>query len=196
MNKYEDVVQEFDKGMANAPEWLQDLLGGNNLWDMFLSNGFKVFGVGLLGWLLASWLERRHLRSISAREKPLQNILVTTSKRPPPSDPEGCTLLVGSVVVAHDYFRTFIIAIRRLIGGNIKPYERLVQRGRREALIRLKEEADLLGIDKVVNIRFGTTTVSGRFLHAIETIAYGTGIKTNDKSVKMTESAISLGNVE
>ena len=83
MNKYEDVVQEFDKGMANAPEWLQDLLGGNNLWDMFLSNGFKVFGVGLLGWLLASWLERRHLRSISAREKPLQNILVTTSKRPP-----------------------------------------------------------------------------------------------------------------
>lgn len=196
MNKFEDVIQEFDQSMAKAPGWLQDLLGGNNFWDMFLSNGFKFIGVGLLGWLLASWLERLHLRSISAREIPLKNILVTTSKRPPPDEPEGCTLLVGSVVVAHDYFRTLIIAIRRLIGGNIKPYERLVQRGRREALVRLKEEADLLGIDKVINIRFDTTTVSGRFLHAIETIAYGTGIKTINKRESITKTATSLGNVE
>lgn len=196
MNKFEDVIQEFDQSMAKAPGWLQDLLGGNNFWDMFLSNGFKFVGVGLLGWLLASWLERLHLRSISAREIPLKNILVTTSKRPPPDEPEGCTLLVGSVVVAHDYFRTLIIAIRRLIGGNIKPYERLVQRGRREALVRLKEEADLLGIDKVINIRFDTTTVSGRFLHAIETIAYGTGIKTINKRESITKTATSLGNVE
>lgn len=196
MNKFEDVIQEFDQSMAKAPGWLQDLLGGNNFWDMFLSNGFKFIGVGLLGWLLASWLERLHLRSISAREIPLRNILVTTSKRPPPDEPEGCTLLVGSVVVAHDYFRTLIIAIRRLIGGNIKPYERLVQRGRREALVRLKEEADLLGIDKVINIRFDTTTVSGRFLHAIETIAYGTGIKTINKRESITKTATSLGNVE
>lgn len=196
MNKYEDVIQEFDQSMAKAPGWLQDLLGGNNFWDMFLSNGFKFIGVGLAGWLLASWLERLHLRSISAREIPLNNILVTTSKCPPPGEPEGCTLLVGSVVVAHDYFRTLIIAIRRLIGGNIKPYERLVQRGRREALVRLKEEADLLGIDKVINIRFDTTTVSGRFLHAIETIAYGTGIKTINKRESVTETATLHGSVE
>jgi len=193
VNKYEDVIQEFDQSMAKAPGWLQELLGGNTFWDMFLSNGFKFIGVGLIGWLLASWLERVHLRSLNAREAPLENILVTTSKRPPPDEPEGCTLLVGSVVVAHDYFRTLIIAIRRLIGGNIKPYERLVQRGRREALIRLKEEADLLGIEKVINIRFDTTTVSGRFLHAIETIAYGTGIKKIDKKPTITKTTASPG---
>ena len=96
----------------------------------------------------------------------------------PSCEPEGVTLLIGSVVVAHDYFRTLLIFFRKIIGGNIRPYERLVQRGRREALIRLKEEADLRGIDKVVNVRFTTSTVSGRFLHAIEMVAYGTGVKT------------------
>lgn len=178
MKNPEEVVREFEEGMSRTPEWFQDLYGGNTLWDMLFTNGLQVIGIGLAGWLLASWFERRHLRSLSAREAPLQHIRINTSKHPGSCEPEACTLLIGSVVVAHDYFRTLIIIIRRFIGGNISPYERLVQRGRREALIRLKEEADLRGIDKVINIRFGTTTVSGRFLHAIEMVAYGTGIRT------------------
>ena len=178
MKKPEEVVREFEQGMARTPEWFQDWFGGDTLWDMLLSNGLQVGGIGLAGWLLASWFERRHLRSLSAREAPLQHIRINTSKHLTSCEPEACTLLIGSVVVAHDYFRTLIIAIRRLIGGNISPYERLVQRGRREALIRLKEEADLRDIDKVINIRFGTTTISGRFLRAIEMVAYGTGIRT------------------
>ena len=145
MKKPEEVVREFEQSMTTAPEWLQDLLGGNTLWDMLLANGLQVGGIGLAGWLLASWFERRHLRDLSAREAPLQHIRINTSKHHTSCEPEACTLLIGSVVVAHDYFRTLIIAIRRLIGGNISPYERLVQRGRREALIRLKEEADLRG---------------------------------------------------
>ena len=178
MKKPADIVQEFEQKLSMAPERARDLFGGDTLWDVMISNSQQVFGIGLFGWLLASWFERRHLASISAREKPLQGIRVNTSKNIANCEPEGCTLLIGSVVVAHDYFRTLIIVLRRLIGGNIKPYERLVQRGRREALVRLKEEADLRGIDQVINIRFGTSTVSGRFLHAIEMVAYGTGIRT------------------
>lgn len=178
MKNLQEVIQEFEQGMSKMPEWFQTFFGGNSFWDMILNNGLQVFGIGLFGWLLASWFERRHLASISAREIPLQSIRVNTSKHLPDCEPEGCTLLIGSVVVAHDYFRTLIIIIRRFIGGNIKPYERLVQRGRREAMIRLKEEAELRGIDQVINIRFGTSTVSGRFLHAIEMVAYGTGIRT------------------
>lgn len=177
MKKPEEVIREFEEGMSRMPEWFQDFYGGT-FWEMMLNNGLQVFGVGLFGWLLASWFEQRHLASIRAREIPLQNIRVNTSKHLPDCEPEGCALLIGSVVVAHDYFRTLIIIIRRFIGGNISPYERLVQRGRREALIRLKEEAELRGVDQIINIRFGTSTVSGRFLHAIEMVAYGTGIRT------------------
>lgn len=178
MNKVEQTIQEFNQKLGTMPEWFQSLFGGNNFWDMITTNSLQVFGLGLAGWLIAGWFERRHIRSMSAREIPLQNISISTSKHHPPCEPEACTLLIGSVVVAHDYFRTLFIVIRRLIGGNIKPYERLVQRGRREALIRLKEEADLRGIDKLINIRFSTTSISGRFLHAIETVAYATGIRT------------------
>ena len=165
-----------------APEWVQYLFGGDSFWDLMIVNSLQVFGLALAGWLVASWFERRHLRALDIREEPLQRIRVNTAKHIPSCEPEGCTLLIGSVVVAHDYFRTFFIAMRRLIGGNIKPYERLVLRGRREALIRLKEEADLRGIDRVINIRFGTSTISGRFLHAIETVAYGTGIKSHGQN--------------
>ena len=178
MSKAEDATREFMQGMAGTPEWVQYLFGGDSFWDMMLSNGLQVFGVGLAGWLLAGWFERRHLRSLSIREAPLQSIRVNNLKKPPPCEPEASTLLIGSVVVAHDYFRTIVITIRRLIGGNIKHYERLVQRGRREALIRLKEEADLRGLDMLINVRFSTSTISGRFLHAIEMVAYGTGIRS------------------
>ena len=178
MSKLSQSLEEFEHKLAEELEWLPSIGDGNSVWDVLLANGLQLFTVGLAGWLLATWFERRHIKSINEREIPLQGISVNTAKRIPPCQPEGVTLLIGSVVVAHDYFRTLIIFLRSVIGGNIKPYERLVQRGRREALIRLKEEAELRGIDKVINVRFTTNAVAGRFLHAIEMVAYGTGVRS------------------
>jgi uncharacterized protein YbjQ (UPF0145 family) len=179
MSRVETVFRNFEHNLFTRNPWFQDVFGDGSLWGILTTNGAQAIGIGVTGWLLATWLERRHLRAISARESQLQNISINSSKKLPPCEPEGVTMLIGSVVVAHDYFRTFIIALRRLVGGNIKPYERLIQRGRREALVRLKEEAGLRGIDKVINVRFTTTAISGRFLHAVEVVAYGTGVKTH-----------------
>jgi uncharacterized protein YbjQ (UPF0145 family) len=87
-------------------------------------------------------------------------------------------LVQGSTVRGKHIGRDIGAFFKGLVGGNIKAYERLVARGRREALIRLKEEADLRGLDKLVNVRFNTSMVSGRFLQAVEMVAYGTGIRT------------------
>jgi uncharacterized protein YbjQ (UPF0145 family) len=173
-----DSFQEFQQALSYAPDWVNYMFGGETLSDMMFYNVLQVLAVGLAGWSLAAWFERRHLRSLSAREAPLQHISVNTCKNTARCEPEASTLLIGSVVMAHDYFRTLIITFKSLVGGNIQPYERLVQRGRREALIRLKEEADLLGLDKLVNVRFITSSISGRFLHALEMVAYGTGVRT------------------
>jgi uncharacterized protein YbjQ (UPF0145 family) len=174
----EQAIVAVEQAVSVSPEWLQDLIGTGSVWDMLIGNGLQLFGVGLAGWLIATWFERRHLKSMSLREIPLQDITINTLKHTPACEPEACTLLIGSVVVAHDYFRTLIIMLRRLIGGNISPFERLVQRGRREALIRLKEEAGTRGINKIINVRFATSAISGKFLHAVELVAYGTGVKT------------------
>ena len=134
----------------------------------------------ITGWLIVSWFERRHLKSLSLREFELKNIRINTLKQAPICEPEAATLLIGSVVVAHDYFRTLIIFLRKLVGGNIRPFERLVQSGRREALIRLKREADSRGNNNIINLRFTTSSISGRFLHAVEMVVYGTGVRTAD----------------
>ena len=178
MSRAGDAVRDLALEAAQPGRWFDYSQGAETLWGILIANGLQVLTVGVAGWLIATWFERRHLHSLAARETPLQHISVVTRKLPSSCEPEASTLLVGSVVLAHDYFRTFIIALRRLIGGNIKAYERLLQRGRREALIRLKEEADLRGLDKIVNLRFTTSGVSGRFLRALEVVAYGTGVKT------------------
>ena len=172
------ISAEIDRVIHKMPwDWVSDY-SAVSIWDMIVANGLQVVSVGVLGWLIATWLERRHFKSMSEREILLQGISVNTAKRISSCEPEGVTLLIGSVVVAHDYFRTLIIFFRKVIGGNIKPYERLVERGRREALIRLKEEAEIRGMDKVINVRFTTNAIAGRFLHAIEMVAYGTGVRS------------------
>lgn len=179
MSTVGDITQKIESiGNTIPGGWFQEIFGSGSIFDLLISNSVQAISVAVVGWMIAAWFERRHLKSMSRREISLSKIRINTSKRAPDCEPEGCTLLIGSVVVAHDYFRTLFIFIRRLIGGNIRPYERLVQRGRREALIRLKEEAELRAIDKVINVRFTTTAISGRFLHAVEMVAYGTGIRT------------------
>jgi len=177
---YEEITQfqeDFVKTMAEMPPWFRDIFGGETLWDMIANNGLQAIGIGAIGWLIATLFERRHNAQMTEREKLLGDIKVTTSKHANVNAENG-VLIYGSVVVAHDFFRTLIIQLRKLIGGNIKPYERLVKRGRREAFIRLREDARLRGFDEVINVRFAGSKVSGRFLSAVELIAYGTGIKT------------------
>jgi uncharacterized protein YbjQ (UPF0145 family) len=176
-----EVIDELNRTLARAPAWFHDVFGSGTFFEVVIGNGLQVFGVGLAGWLVAFWLERRHIQSMNRREIPLNNIAINNLKTCQSSEPQAATLLIGSVVVAHDYFRTLIIFFRKLVGGNIRHYERLVDRGRREALIRLKEEADLCGIDRVINVRFTATAISGRFLHAIELVAYGTGIQSGQR---------------
>lgn len=176
-----EVIKEINQTLSAAPSWFHDVFGNGTIWDVVTGNSLQVFGVGLVGWIVAFWFERRHIESMNRREDSLKNIAINNFKKTQSDEPQAATLLIGSVVVAHDYFRTLVILFRKLVGGNIRHYERLVERGRREALIRLREEADLCGIDQVINVRFTTTAISGRFLHAVEMVAYGTGIQGERK---------------
>jgi uncharacterized protein YbjQ (UPF0145 family) len=89
-------------------------------------------------------------------------------------------LFVGSVVVSSDFFKTFIAGIMNLLGGRITVYESLLERGRREALLRMEESAQAWGADRVVNIRIQTAELSGnsgKGVVALEVMVYGTGVR-------------------
>lgn len=176
-NEWFDTYQE---AIAQLPEWTHIFLSADSIWDLLAKNALQAGTFAFLGWLVAWTLERRHNNQMTSREMQLADISVTTAKHAQENTKNGI-LIYGSVVVAHDFFRTFFIQIRKLIGGNIKAYERLVKRGRREAFIRLKEDARLRGFDKVINVRFTGSHVAGRFISAVELVAYGTGIRTVNK---------------
>lgn len=135
----------------------------------------------LLGYGFGQYAEKRHYRSILEREKTFRkSILLIQSKYPPSiSRQQNSQLVSGSVVIAVDYFKRFLAALRNIFGGRVKSYESLVDRARREAILRMQQQAKDLGADMVVNLKFETSSISkGRKqkIRSVEVLVYGTAL--------------------
>ena len=131
----------------------------------------------LIGVFFGTRAQKAHIEDMYRREDALSHILVTNLKTLPASS--GQPLLVtGSVVIAFDYFKRFIAGIIMFVGGRITMYEDMLDRARREALLRLLEEAEAAGAREVHNLRFEFSRVgSGGGVGGAELLAYGTAIK-------------------
>ncbi len=136
----------------------------------------------LIGLLFGTLAERRHYRHLQARESALREVLVFNERRLPAELPvrQGC-LVIGSVVIGEDYFKRIAASLKSIFGGRLTVYESLMDRGRREAVVRMKEEAQRLGATMVFNVRFETSSLTeerggkqGAF--SAEFIAYGTAL--------------------
>ncbi|MFN2377631.1 MAG: YbjQ family protein, partial [Candidatus Binatia bacterium] len=121
-------------------------------------------------------------RRIEEREALLRDILVFNERRlPDGADFARGDLVIGSVVIGEDYFKRVAAGLKGFFGGRLTVYESLMDRGRREAVIRMKEEAGKLGATMVFNVRFETSSLSedssgGRAAFSAEFIAYGTAL--------------------
>lgn len=135
-----------------------------------------------IGYFVGSFLEKRHFKEIKHRERKTLHIPTITfgAKQEIPQANEAA-LFLGSVVVSADYFKMFASALRNLVGGRVVVYESVLDRGRREAILRMKEQAISWGATQVINVRLETASIGnqtgGKGLVAIEVIAYGTGIR-------------------
>ena len=132
-----------------------------------------------LGYVVGQYAERRHYRSILQREERL-NSLPAIASRYPPSEPQYHQALVtGSTVISVDYFKRFLAALRSLFGGRIIAYESLLDRARRESLLRMKQQASALGASMVFNVKYETASISkgrGNSIGSVEVLAYGTAL--------------------
>lgn len=134
-----------------------------------------------LGFFSGVYVEKKHYESIKKRERQTLHVPVVTfgAKQALP-EAQDSQMFVGSVVISSDYFKTFVLGLRNLIGGRVVVYESLLDRGRREAILRMKEEAIAWGATQVLNLRLETSTIGGnsnKGTVSIEVIAYGTGIR-------------------
>lgn len=146
-----------------------------------LSPYFVGLALLLLGYVAGSRAEKRHYESIVAREKATLGLPVTSLRRVAfGSEVENAWLVAGCAVISVDYFKRFIAQIRNFIGGRVTSYESLIDRARREAVLRMKAEA--AGADFILNVRLETSSIGGDAsgrgsVGAIECYAYGTAIR-------------------
>ncbi len=133
-----------------------------------------------LGYLFGKHAESKHFKSIIEREQQLNKLPAMASRMPPQEGAYEQVLVSGNVVVANDYFKTFVAGLRNLFGGKISTYETLLDRARREAILRMKQEAQQIGAELVFNVKYETSNISGQMskrLPVIEVHAYGTALK-------------------
>lgn len=141
------------------------------------------FTLIIIGYLVGQALEKKHYKSIAEREQALVNLVTTSSKRPVGKMDAivHCELVRGNVVVSIDYFKRFVAILRNLVGGNVRSYETLIDRGRREAILRLKESCP--GATQIINLRIETSSIykgEGNQLGSVEVLAYATALYSNE----------------
>ena len=131
------------------------------------------------GFVFGRISEKRHFRSIIQREQELRGILCFSERTPPPQERTDAALVAGSVVVSVDFFKRFVADLRNFFGGRVSSYESLLERARREAILRMKAEAAAKGAGSVWNVRLETASIykgQSQSIGAVEVIAYGTAL--------------------
>lgn len=120
-------------------------------------------GIPLLGGLLIGrWTEGRHLRSLDEREAENGDFLITQLKSFPLATANAQpTILFGEAAIACDYFKSFAGGLRKLFGGEMRSYNTLLVRARREALQRVVEQARAAGYNAVCNVRYQSADIGG-----------------------------------
>ena len=82
----------------------------------------------------------------------------------------------GSTVRAKHVGRDLMAGLKNLVGGELKGYTELLQEARQEAVDRMVEQAQSVGANAVVNVRFSTSSVTQG---AAELFAYGTAVRVD-----------------
>ncbi|MEG0483481.1 MAG: heavy metal-binding domain-containing protein [Acinetobacter sp.] len=129
-----------------------------------------------IGWGFGRFIEQKHLKELAEKEQRLLYIRIDTNKFQT-SEAQG-QLISSNVVISHDYFKYIIAQIQNFLGGNLTTYESVVERARREAIVRLKQEAEKVGAKHIMGLRLSTTEL-GMQGGMVEVFAYGTAITTS-----------------
>ncbi len=82
-------------------------------------------------------------------------------------------LVQRSTVRAKHVGRDIMAGFKNIFGGELKAYTELLQESREEALTRMKQQAEAIGANAVLNVRFSTSSLTQG---AAELFAYGTAV--------------------
>ena len=136
-----------------------------------------LLGLGLIFGKLA---EGRHYKTILEREEKYRATpLLNYAEDYEINKVKDSFLVFGSAVISVDFFKQIVSTLQSLVGGAITSYETLLDRAKREALLRMVENASRA--DVIVNVRLETCSLAGaeapRNVKGVEVLAYGTAVR-------------------
>ena len=99
---------------------------------------------------------------------------LVTIEKIPGQDYEVLGMVKGTIVQSKNFGRDFMATIKTLVGGEIVSYTEMLNEARQIATKRMVDEAEKLGADAIVGVRYGSSAV---MQGAAEVVAYGTAVK-------------------
>ena len=87
---------------------------------------------------------------------------------------EALGVVKGSTVQSKHFGKDFMSGMKTLVGGEVTAYTELLNEARAIAVKRMVDEAEALGADAVVNLRYSSSSL---MQGAAEVIAYGTAVR-------------------
>ena len=136
----------------------------------------------VIAYFTGKCVEKSHYKKIKKREvdlikRPYLTIAkqIANNKRVVEAN-----LVSASVVIGCDYFRSFLANLRNIFGGNVSTFESLMDRARRESLLRIREKALKMGAGAVVNVKLDSVILDAMQVNAPPKVcvtAYGTALK-------------------
>lgn len=145
-----------------------------------MASFITIIALLLIGLIFGRINERRHFERLKHDEAELADILTVNLKELPLElEPIG-VLVSGNVVVAVDYFKKIVAGLKAIFGGRLGSYESLLERARREAIVRMKKQARAIGANAVYNVRLEFSGIGSQpqAIGGVELLAYGTAVKT------------------
>ena len=137
----------------------------------------------LLGYVFGKIAEVRHYKSIKEREaRALNTPAVTYEDSIDSRTVASSSLVASSICVSVDYYKRFMSGFRMFFGGELRSYASLIDRGRREAILRMREQAPQA--DAFLNVRLETSSIAqghGDQVACVEILAYATAIQFADE---------------
>ena len=126
-------------------------------------------------------IEKRHFDNIRKREialikKPIINF--GAKKWNTNRKIKKIELVTGECVISGDYFKNFVASLKNLFGGRLTTFESILDRGRREAILRMREKAR--GANFIINTRIESIMINDTYtkdsVPQCAIIAYGTAV--------------------
>lgn len=133
--------------------------------------------------------EKAHLEDLARREESYKDFPIENWRKVPKGyQVTQGALVTGAVVISEDVWKRFLARLKALVGGNIKSYETLMDRARREACLRMLEDAKARGADAVMNVRYDSADIGSMSAQrssplGVEVLVFGTALNLRKAEV-------------